>query len=146
MYFTQFVGGYHRYNFDKFRDTGTDFLTCLFDCCLCFAKSSSQLFDKKMDYCKFRYLNPGNSCLRNPESGKFSLVEYGILAFGIWNAAQGIWNPTNNWNPDPSDKNPESSSWSPNPRRGIQNLRLSWITLNVAAFFNACNLIVEKTK
>ena len=75
---------------------GTDYLTCLFDCCLCFAKSSSQLFDKKTNDCKFRYLNPGYSCLRNPESGKFSLVEYGILAFGIWNTAQRVDNPSNN--------------------------------------------------
>ena len=73
---------------------GTDYLTCLFDCCLCFAKSSSQLFNKKTNDCKFRYLNPGYPCLRNPESGKFSLVEYGILAFGIWNTAQRVDNPS----------------------------------------------------
>ena len=27
-----------------------------------------------------------------PESGKFLLVESGILGFGIWNTAQAIWN------------------------------------------------------
>ena len=26
------------------------------------------------------------------------LVESGILGFGIWNTAQGIWNPNNDWN------------------------------------------------
>ena len=28
------------------------------------------------------------------------LVEYGILGFGIRNTAQGIQNPTNDWNPE----------------------------------------------
>ena len=45
---------------------------------------------------------------RNLESGKIVLVEYGILGFGIRNAAQGVRNPTNespssidkDWNPD----------------------------------------------
>ena len=38
--------------------------------------------------------------IRNPESGKFLLVESGILGFGIRNTAQGIRNPTNVWNPE----------------------------------------------
>ena len=33
-----------------------------------------------------------------PESWKILLVESGILGFGIWNTAQGIRNPTNDWN------------------------------------------------
>ena len=33
--------------------------------------------------------------IRIPESGKFLLVECGILGFGIRNTAQGIRNPTN---------------------------------------------------
>ena len=31
---------------------------------------------------------------------KFLLVESGTLGFGIWNTAQGIWNPANYWNPE----------------------------------------------
>ena len=31
---------------------------------------------------------------------KIVLVEYGILGFGIQNTAQGIRNPTNDWNPE----------------------------------------------
>ena len=31
---------------------------------------------------------------------KVLLVEWGILGFGIWNAAQGIRNPTNDWKPE----------------------------------------------
>ena len=31
------------------------------------------------------------------ESGKFLLVESGILGVGIWNTNQGIRNPTNDW-------------------------------------------------
>ena len=30
----------------------------------------------------------------------FSFVESGILGFGIWNTAQGIQNPTKDWNPE----------------------------------------------
>ena len=56
------------------------------------------------------YLNPpwnnsaldirihGNFGLWNLESGKILLVESGILGFGIRKTAQGIWNPTNDWN------------------------------------------------
>ena len=35
---------------------------------------------------------------RNLEFGKVLLVESGILGFGIRNSAQGIRNPTNDWN------------------------------------------------
>ena len=35
-----------------------------------------------------------------PESGKFWLVESGILGFAIQNTAQGIWKPTEEWNPE----------------------------------------------
>ena len=38
--------------------------------------------------------------MRNPESGKFVLVESGILGFGIRNSAQGIRNPSNDSNPE----------------------------------------------
>ena len=58
------------------------------------------------------------------ESGKFLLVESGIwVIFCLWNpesrtlesgkrTAQGIGNPTNNWNPVPLKKNPDSISWN----------------------------------
>ena len=54
------------------------------------------------------------------KSGKFLLVESGMLGLGIQNTAVGIRNPTDNWNPD----------WNPviairNPQRGIQNQRMS---------------------
>ena len=38
--------------------------------------------------------------MRIPESGKFFLVKSRILGFGIWNTAQGIRNPTKDWNPE----------------------------------------------
>ena len=38
--------------------------------------------------------------MRIPESGKFVLVESGILGFGIRNSAQGIRNPSNDSNPE----------------------------------------------
>ena len=51
------------------------------------------------------------------ESMKVLNVLSGLLGFGILNAAQGV---------------PESSHWIQNPRRGIQNPRLSWILLHGA--------------
>ena len=38
--------------------------------------------------------------IRVPEFGKFLVVESGILGFEIQNTAQGIQNPTNDWNPE----------------------------------------------
>ena len=38
------------------------------------------------------------SGIRNPESGKFLLLESEILGFGIRNTAIGIRNPTYDWN------------------------------------------------
>ena len=70
-------------------------------------------------------LEYGNFCLWNLEYGKILLMEFGILSFGIWNH-------TNDWNPE-SDlywQILESSSW--NRQHGIQNPRLSWISLLVA--------------
>ena len=48
--------------------------------------------------------------IRVPEAGKFSLVECGILGFGIRNSVQGIRNPTNDWNPEFTAWNPESET------------------------------------
>ena len=52
---------------------------------------------------EFGFRNPGNVCLWNPESGKFcswNIKKSGILGFGMRNTAQGIRNPTNDWNPE----------------------------------------------
>ena len=58
--------------------------------------------------------------IRIPESGKFFIVESGILGFGIGNTAQGIGNATNesgiqvpltkSRNPVPGIRNPESKT------------------------------------
>ena len=48
-----------------------------------------------------------------PDSRTLLLLESKILGFGIRNTAQGIRNPTDDWNPESSstDKGPESSTW-----------------------------------
>ena len=67
-------------------------------------------------------------------SGIFVLVESGILVFGIRNTAQGIQNPTNDWNSE------SKSHWQglkfsiSNPEYGIQSL--SWIPHEVTLFEN----------
>ena len=77
-------------------------------------------------------------CIRNeiriPESGKFFLVERGILGFGIRNRVQGIKISikTGIRNQVPLTKNPESRVPGIRKlRRGIHNPRLSWILLCV---------------
>ena len=50
---------------------------------------------------------------RIPESRKFLRVEFAILDSGIRNTAVGIWNPTDNWNPE------SKFHWK---RSGIQSL------------------------
>ena len=71
------------------------------------------------------------------ESRKFFIVQsgilsIGILSIGIQDTAQGIWNAPltiglQNPNSTNKDWNPVPGIW--NPQYGIQNLRLSWITL-----------------
>ena len=49
-------------------------------------------------------------------------VEFGILGFGIRNTAQGIRNPTNDWNPESKFHLKKIRNLVPeirNPRRGI---------------------------
>ena len=46
--------------------------------------------------------------MRDPEPGKYFLVESGIMGFGIRNTDQGIRNPTKDWNPSSTDKD-----WNP---------------------------------
>ena len=67
------------------------------------------------------------------ESGKYLLVESGILGLGIRSTAQGIRNPTDDWNPESKILNPVIEIR--NPRRGIQKQRLSWIFLHRAILF-----------
>ena len=78
------------------------------------------------------------------ESGfrKFLLLKSGILGFGIRNTAQGIRNPTNNWNPESGIQVPMTTIWNlvtgtRNPRRGIQNPRLSQILLQGATVWSS---------
>ena len=66
--------------------------------------------------------------IRIPESEKIWLVKSGILGFGIGNTAQGIRNPTNDWNPE--SKISMTNSGIRNPLRGIQNPKLFWIPLH----------------
>lgn len=51
---------------------------------------NSDLFDPSKG---IRILESKTFCLRNPLSARFLLVESGIVGFGIWNTAEGIWNP-----------------------------------------------------
>ena len=59
---------------------------------------NSNLFDPSKG---IRIAESKTFCLRNPVSAKFLLVESRIEGFGIWNTAQGIWNPLTIgiWNP-----------------------------------------------
>ena len=51
----------------------------------------------------------------------FSFVKSAILGFGIWNTAQGIRNPTKDWNPESKfhKKDWNTVPETRNPRRGI---------------------------
>ena len=70
--------------------------------------------------------------IRNLE--KIFLVESEILGFGIGNSAQGIRNPTNDWNPNSKffEQRPESSTWNSdqptawNPESKIVLDSLTW--------------------
>ena len=82
-----------------------------------------------------------------PESRKFLLVESGILGFGIRNTSEGIWNPTNDWNPESkfhwqTIRNPEPGIWY--LLRRIHNPTLSWIPLHGAIFMGALFLAYLK--
>ena len=66
--------------------------------------------------------------IRISKPGKFFLVESAIQDFGFRNFAQGIGNHAKMGirNPCPTDKEIR------NPELGIQNPRLSWVTLHEA--------------
>ena len=61
-----------------------------------------------------RTWNPANFSFWHQESGKFLPVKSRIQDFGIRNLAQGIQNPVNDYNPNPSstDNDLESSIWN----------------------------------
>ena len=61
-----------------------------------------------------RFQNPGNLRLWNLESGNILLMESEIGGFGIQNTAQGIWNPTTDWNSESKFywQIPESGTWN----------------------------------
>ena len=82
------------------------------------------MFNKRSS---FRRVAPFHSI---PESGKFLLVESRILCFGIWNKAQGIRNPIEEYISTDNDRNQVPGIQ--NLRCGIQNARLSWIPLHGA--------------
>ena len=72
-----------------------------------------------------RFHNLRNLCLWNSWSGKLLLVEFGFPGFGICNPAQRIQNLTSDWN---SKSN--FYCWTIwNPLGGIQNPRMSWVTV-----------------
>ena len=59
---------------------------------------------------------PSRMRILNPESEKIVPAESGIFrGFGVRSAAQGIRNPTNDWNPEPNFhwQRLESSTWNP---------------------------------
>ena len=73
----------------------------------------------------------GNFCLWNPESEDIITVKLGILGFWIRNAAQGIRNPIDKWNPESkfpwqrlesSSWNPESTACNPDPKTVLDSL------------------------
>ena len=85
------------------------------------------------------FRNPRKFCLWNQESRKFLFVESEILGFGKRNTAQGIRNPLMIAIGNPLPNFHGQRIWNPvsgirNPRRGIQNLRLSWIPLLAAIY------------
>ena len=62
-----------------------------------------------------------------PESGKSLPVESGILSYGIWNTAQRIRNPTNDWSPESKSSGKEFEN---HLLESLQNSRLSWISIH----------------
>ena len=50
------------------------------------------------------FWNAGTLYFWSPEFGSVLVLESGILGFAIRNLAQGVWNPTNDWNISSTDK------------------------------------------
>ena len=72
-------------------------------------------------------------------------MESGILGFGVWNTAQGIRNPTNDWYPESkfhwqilesSTSNPEPMTWNPESRTVLDSRYMGrFINSNLIIFF-----------
>ena len=90
----------------------------------------------------------------NPESEKIVLAESGIFGgFGIRNAAQGIRNPTNDWNPETnfhwqrlesSTWNSESTAWNPESKTVLDFLTWGETDLRPPLFW-ALFTVTEET-
>ena len=85
-----------------------------------------------------------------PESVKFLLIESDILGFGMRNTAQGIRNPTNDWNPESkfywqilksSTWNRESTAWNPESKTVLDSP--TWIEAIIAGFRGSLSKFVE---
>ena len=90
-------------------------LACLHACLLWLTHSSSTCRVAQKASTRTRFA-PSRMRILNPESEKIVLAESGIFrGFGIRNAAQGIRNPTNDWNPELNFhwQRLESSTWNP---------------------------------
>ena len=63
---------------------------------------------------EYVFRNPNNFCLWNLQPGKILLMESGLLGFGIRNTAQGIRNPTDDWEAESKFhwQRLESSTWN----------------------------------
>ena len=80
------------------------------------------------------------------KSGKYLLTESGTMGFGIRSTAHRIRNLTSDWNPESTF---HCKDWNPvpgirNPRRGIQNPKLSGIPLYGAIIFSRTEIIIKK--
>ena len=77
--------------------------------------------------------------IRIPGSERLLLVESGILGFGIRNAAQRIRNLTEDWNPESSTRDPESTAWNPESKTALDSVTwgdLFLITAGLTLFKN----------
>ena len=94
------------------------------------------------------FMNAEKLCLWNPESGKYCLwnLESWALEPGIQLKEPRIPPTIRIRNPSSTDKDWNLIPGIRNPRRGVQNPRLSWIPLNGANFcFNAKRSFPLKT-
>ena len=73
-------------------------------------------------------------------------LESGILGFGIRNTAQGIRNPTNDWNQGSQFRNPDPESASRNPESRTALDTLTWgesQTSQVSRFHDLSNALTS---
>ena len=82
------------------------------------------------------------------KSWKYLLTESGTMGFGIRSKAHRIRNLTSDWNPESTF---HCKDWNPvpgirNPRRGIQNPKLSGIPLYGTIIFSRAEIKEKKRK